>query len=278
LGIHTLRSRDDVDRIVESLPSVTEVVIVGGGYVGLEAAASLIKQKKSVTVVEAHDRVLSRVAGPLLSQFFEDQHRAQGVNVKLGQTVTALDGKNGMVCGVRLASGERVPAQLVIVGIGIEPSVEPLLAAGAEGGDGVRVDGRCRTSLDNVYAIGDCALHANIFADGREIRLESVQNAQDMATTAARDIVGEALRESVAPWFWSFQYDLRLQSVGLSAGHDSTLTRGSLENRQFSIVYLKAGHVVALDCVNATRDFIDGRAWVQNRVCETMVNGAQACK
>jgi 3-phenylpropionate/trans-cinnamate dioxygenase ferredoxin reductase component len=153
---------------------------------------------------------------------------------------------------------------MVIVGIGIEPAVAPLLAAGADGGNGVYVDGGCRTTLPDVYAIGDCALHANAFADGAMLRVESVQNANDQATLAAKAIVGHqpgAYR--LTPWFWSNQYDLKLQTVGLSIGHDAAVLRGDPATRSFAIVYLKQGRVIALDCVNATKDYVQGRKLVE---------------
>jgi 3-phenylpropionate/trans-cinnamate dioxygenase ferredoxin reductase subunit len=170
------------------------------------------------------------------------------------------------VAGVRLADGEIVPAEMVIVGIGIQPAVEPLLAAGAAGGNGVDIDAHCHTSLPDIYAIGDCAAHSNAFAEGARIRLESVQNANDQATTAAKAIMGVAAPYHAVPWFWSNQYDLRLQTVGLSTTHDDLVLRGDPATRRFSVIYLKGGRVIALDCVNATKDYVQGRALVVNRV------------
>ena len=167
---------------------------------------------------------------------------------------------------MRLADGEIIEADLVIVGIGIVPAVEPLKAAGAEGDNGVAVDEYCRTSLPDIYAVGDCALHANGFADGARIRLESVQNANDMANTAAKAICGDAQPYTAVPWFWSNQYDLKLQTVGLSTGYDATVLRGDPADLSFSLVYLKSGQVIALDCVNATRDYVQGRALVTGRL------------
>jgi 3-phenylpropionate/trans-cinnamate dioxygenase ferredoxin reductase component len=261
-GVHAIRTRADVDALVGELPGVTRVVVIGGGYIGLEAAASLSKLGKQVTVLEALDRVLARVAGELLSRFFEAEHRAHGVAVELGVGVTALEGQDGRVTGVRLADGALLPADMVIVGIGIIAAVEPLLAAGAAGGNGVNVDDHCRTSLPDIYAIGDCAAHHNRYADGTHIRLESVQNANDQATTAARAICGQPQPYDAVPWFWSNQYDLRLQTVGLSGGFDQTVLRGDMSARSFSLIYLKAGRVIALDCVNATRDYVQGKALV----------------
>ncbi|TXC70306.1 NAD(P)/FAD-dependent oxidoreductase [Sphingomonas ginsenosidivorax] len=265
-GVHSVRSRADVDRMMTELATTTRVCVVGGGYIGLEAAAVLAKLGKQVTVLEAQDRVLARVAGVALSRFFEAEHRAHGVDIRLGSVVDCITGHDGRAAGVRLADGEVIACEMVIVGIGIVPAVEPLLAAGAEGGNGVAIDAHCRTSIPDIYAIGDCALHPNPFADGLPIRLESVQNANDMANVVARALTGEVQAYHAVPWFWSDQYDLKLQTIGLSAGHDTEVLRGDPASRSFSIVYLKDGHVVALDCVNMVKDYVAGKRLVVDRV------------
>jgi 3-phenylpropionate/trans-cinnamate dioxygenase ferredoxin reductase subunit len=173
--------------------------------------------------------------------------------------LSAIEGQNGRAIGLCLAEGSFIPADLVIAGIGIVPEVGPLLAAGADGGNGVMVDEHCRTSLPHVFAVGDCALHANPFAGGQPIRLESVQNANDQATIAAKTILGQNEAYRSVPWFWSNQYDLKLQTVGLSSGHDATILRGDLSARSFCLIYLRQGRVIALDCVNAARDYIQGK-------------------
>lgn len=262
-GVHYVRTRVDVDRMIAELPDVEQVVVIGGGYIGLEAAAVLTKLGKRVVLLEALDRVLARVAGEALSRFYEAEHRAHGVDLRLGAKVDRLEGQDGRVTSVRLADGEVVAAQMVVVGIGIEPSVAPLLAAGAEGGAGVAVDGLCRTSLADVFAIGDCAQHANRYADGATIRLESVQNANDQAAVVAAEIRGASPPPyDAVPWFWSDQYDLKLQTVGLSIGHDAAVVRGDPAARSFSVIYLREGRVVALDCVNAVKDYVQGRKLV----------------
>lgn len=261
-GVHTVRTRADADRMRAELPTTSRAVVVGGGYIGLEAAAVLAKAGKQVTVFEALDRVLARVAGEPLSRFYETEHRAHGVDIRLGVTIDGIEGDQGRVSAVRLADGERVPCDMVIVGIGIIPAVQPLLTAGATGGNGVAVDGQCRTSLPDIYAIGDCALHANRFADGATIRLESVQNANDQAAVVAKTLTGQTTTYDAVPWFWSNQYDLKLQTVGLSTGYDQTVVRGEPAERSFSVVYLRAGRIIALDCVNSVRDYVQGRALV----------------
>ena len=268
-GVHSVRDRADVDRMKSELETCREIVIVGGGYIGLEAAAVLRKQDKKVTVLEAENRVLARVAGEALSRFFESEHRAHGVDIHLRAKVVELEEKNGRVCGVRLVSGESIPADLVIVGIGIDAAIEPLVAAGAETNHGVVVDLRGKTSLRDIYAVGDCAAHANVHANGRVLRVESIQNANDQAMVVAKSIagsLGEGDRYDAVPWFWSNQYDLRLQTVGLSLDHDDVVIRGTPESRSFSIAYLREGRVIALDCINQTKDYVQGKALITKGV------------
>ena len=263
-GIHGVRTRADVDAIMAELAGVQRVCIIGGGYIGLEAAAVLTKFGKQVTLLEAQDRVLARVAGAPLSAFYEAEHRAAGVDLRTGVTVDCIERGAPGGLAVRTADGDAYRCEMVIVGIGIVPAVEPLLAAGAAGGNGVEVDGWCRTTLPDIYAIGDCAAQANRFAEDARIRVESVQNANDQAATVATLIAtGDVAPHAALPWFWSNQYDLRLQTVGLSTGHDDVVVRGDVATRAFSIVYLRKGQVIALDCVNVTRDYVQGRKLVE---------------
>ncbi|HJS12933.1 NAD(P)/FAD-dependent oxidoreductase [Sphingopyxis sp.] len=257
-GVQGVRTRADADAMKAASETARQIVVIGGGYIGLEAAAVLNKAGKKVVLLEALDRVLARVAGEDLSRFYEKEHRDHGVDLRLGVCVDAIEGDT-RVTGVRLSGGEVIPADLVIVGIGIVPAVEPLIAAGADCANGVRVDRLCKTSLPDIYAIGDCAAHANDFAEGAEIRLESVQNANDQANVVAKGIVGDEAPYHAIPWFWSNQYDLKLQTAGLSTGHDQAVLRGDPANRSFSVVYLKAGRVIAIDCVNRAKDYVQGR-------------------
>jgi len=261
-GVHGVRTRADVDRMVAELETVARVVVIGGGYIGLEAAAVLSKLGKHVTVLEAQDRVLARVAGEALSRFYEAEHRARGVDIRVGTLIECIEENRGVATGVRLSDGSVLPCEMVIVGIGIEPMVEPLLAAGAQGGNGVLVDDLCRTSLSDILAIGDCALHSNRYAGGAAIRLESVQNANDQAMTVAKLLTGSAEPYDAVPWFWSNQFELKLQTVGLSMGFDDAVLRGDPAARAFTIVYLRQGRVVALDCVNMVKDYVQGRSLV----------------
>jgi len=264
-GVHYVRTRDDADRIISELPSTTRVVVIGGGYIGLEAASALRTLGKEVVILEALDRVLARVAGEQLSRFYESEHRRHGIDVRLRQQVECILRSGERASGVKLASGEVIAADMVIVGIGIKPKVEALIRAGAEGENGVRVDEQCRTSLPDVMAIGDCAEHRNIYADGEYIRLESVQNANDQGTVAAKAIIGLDARYEAIPWFWSNQFDLRLQTAGISTGHDRTILRGDLDTRRFSVVYLKGERMIAIDAVNNTREYVQGRELVRQR-------------
>ena len=186
------------------------------------------------------------------------------MDLRTGIAVSCLEGES-RVETVRLADGAVLPASVVIVAVGIEPAVSPLLVAGAVGANGVTVDAYCRTSLPDVYAIGDCAAHPNRFADGAVIRLESVQNATDQAAIVARALLGDPVPYAAVPWFWSHQYDLKLQTIGLSAGHDLAVLRGDPKTRSFSVAYCKDGRVIAFDCVNAPKDYVQGRKLVAER-------------
>ena len=262
-GVHEVRPRADVDAMRPELDAVSRIVVIGGGYIGLETAAVLVGLGKAVTVLEAQDRVLGRVAGEPLARFYEAEHRAHGVDLRLGALVECIEGRGGAAAGVLLGDGEIVPCEMVIVGIGIVPAVEPLLHTGAQGGNGVRVDALGRTSLPDIFAVGDCAEHANRYAGGATLRLESVQNANDQATTVAKALTGVEEPYDAVPWFWSNQYDLKLQTVGLSLGFDAIVIRGAPADRAFSLIYMKGGRVIALDCVNAVRDYVQGKTLVQ---------------
>ena len=275
-GVHAVRTREDCDRLMGEIDGgVKNIVIIGGGYIGLEAAAVLTKLGCKVTLLEALPRILARVAGEELSAFYEKEHRDHGVDLRTSVVVDSFTGE-GRVTGVKLGDGSVIPADAVIVGIGIVPAVAPLIAAGAEGSNGVAIDDHCRTSLPDVYAIGDCALFAAEYADDFVMRVESVQNANDQGTCVAKAICGDPQPYHAFPWFWSNQYDLRLQTAGLSVGFDATVVRGKPEDRSFSVVYLKAGRVIALDCVNAVKDYVQGRKLVEARVSPEIAKLADA--
>jgi len=265
-GVFYVRDKADADAMMAALSGgAKRAVVIGGGYIGLEAAAVLRKLGCEVTLVEMLPRLLARVAGEELSDFYAAEHRRQGVDLRLETGVHSVLGEDaGRVTGVRLDDGEEVACDMVVVGIGIVPAVGPLIAAGAAGSSGVDVDEYCRTTLDDIYAIGDCAAHANPYADNAVIRLESVQNAHDMAATVARAIMGDKQPYHALPWFWSNQYDLKLQTAGLNLGFDATVLRGDPATRKFTVVYMRAGKPIAFDCVGMMKDYVQGRKLLES--------------
>lgn len=262
VNVHTVRRRDDVEAMLAQMNNTRYVTIIGGGYIGLEATAVFVKFGKKVVLLESLDRVLARVAGVPLSRFYEAEHRAHGVDLRTGASIDRFEMEAGRVVAVLMRDGERIETDMVIVGIGITPETGPLIAAGAQGRNGVDVDQFCRTSLPNIYAVGDCAAHINRFAAGERIRLESVQNANDQAKTAVSHIMGNLDPYDAVPWFWSNQYDLKLQTVGLSGGHDRVIVRGNPASRSFSLLYVKEGRLIAVDSVNSVKDYVQARSHI----------------
>lgn len=265
-GVHTLRTLDDADALREELATARSAVIIGGGYIGLEAASVFSSLGLAVTVLEAQDRLLARVTGPAISGYFARLHASHDVDIRLGAAVSRIvPGAAGTVGGVELDGGEVLPADIVIIGVGLVPNIEPLRAAGLACSNGVDTDAGGATSSAGIFAAGDCANSENSYAETGRIRLESVQNATEMAKRIAASIVaGPALRE-VAPWFWSNQYSTKLQTVGLLGGYDDCVVRGDSASDSFTVAYLRQGTLVALDCVNTPRDFAQGRALVEAR-------------
>lgn len=262
-GIHYLRTRADVDGIRADLAPGRRAVIVGAGYIGLECAASLARLGLSVTVLEMAPRVMSRVVAPAMSAFYQAEHARHGVEIRLDTTVVAFEG-GARVSGVVCSDGRQVPADLVVVGIGIVPNVELAAEAGIACDNGIAVDEFCRSSDPRVYAIGDCCSHPSPHYR-RRIRLESVDNAFEQAKSAAANICGRELRHDKIPWFWSDQYDHKLQIVGLSQDYDRVVLRGDPGTRAFSCCYLKGRELVALDAVNQPRDFMAARKVIADR-------------
>lgn len=260
-GVFYLRTLADVTRIKAALFKDAKIVVVGGGYIGLEVAASARQLGLNVTVIEALPRVLARVTSEPISRFMEAKHRSEGVDVRLGIGVESIEG-NTKVTGIKLADATVIPADIVIVGIGIIPNTEVLERAGITCKNGVLVDAQCRTSDSNIYGIGDCAHHPNIYADGDLIRLESVQNAVDQAKIVANVISGSAKDYTELPWFWSDQYNIKLQTAGLLSGHDQIVVRGDANKAPFSVVYLKQGQVIAIDAINSIKDFMGAKALI----------------
>lgn len=252
-GIHYLRTIADVDGIKADMALGKRLVVVGGGYIGLEAAAVAVKAGLSVTVLEAAPRILARVSGPPTSAFFTEEHRSQGMDIRCNAMVQGFEGTD-RVSAVNTNEGS-VAADLVIAGVGIEPVCELAAAAGLPCDNGIIVDDHACTADPFIYAAGDCTNHPNALLGGR-LRLESVQNAVDQARVAAANMCGKPASYSELPWFWSNQYDLRLQIAGLSHGHDTVVMRGDPAARNFSAMYLKGGRLIAADTVGAPRDHL----------------------
>jgi len=263
-SIHYVRSIADVDAIREQLNPQTRLVIVGGGYIGLEIAAVAIELGLDVTVLEAADRVLARVVCREMSEFFESYHRQAGVQIHCGAQVSGFTGAQ-RVEAVQTASGDRFLCDLVIVAIGILPNVELAEHAGLECGNGIRVDSCARTQDARVLAAGDCTNHPHPLI-GRNIRLESVHNAVEQAKTAARSLMGNFSPFEDVPWFWSEQYDLRLQIAGLALDYDEVVIRGDIGSKSFAVYYLAQERLAAVDAVNSPRDFINGKKLVAARL------------
>ena len=256
-GVHYLRTIGDVDAIREDMQPGRRMVIVGAGYIGLEVAAVAVQLGVDVTVVEMLDRVMSRVVSEAVSEFYQKEHEGHGVRLLLSTGINDFSG-DGRVHAVDLSDGTCIEADLVVIGIGVVPNTDLATDAGLQVGNGIVVDNRCRSSDPEIYAVGDCTLHPNDLL-GCQVRLESVHNALEQAKTAAANICGEEQRYEQVPWFWSDQYDLKLQIAGLSQDYDQTIIRGNPDDRSFSCLYLNAGRLIAVDAINKPRDFMQSK-------------------
>jgi len=266
-GVHGLHSLDDAQAIKAALETAQNVVVIGGGFIGLEVAAAARKQGKHVTVLEAADRLMARVVAPQTSQFYLDLHTGHGVDIVLGAMVSELSGRDGRIVGVRTKDGREFPADLLIVGIGILPNAELAQAAGLETNGGIVVDACSRTSDPTIVAAGDCT--ARRMDDGSFRRLESVQNATEQGKSAAAALLGRERAFTAAPWFWSDQYDIKLQMVGLTAGFDRAVTRGDPATKKFSVFYYQGGRLIAMDSANHPAEHMTGRKLLDKGVSPT---------
>jgi len=253
-GVHYLRTVDDVQSLRRAFRPGRRLVIVGGGYIGLEAAAVGVGMGLNVTVLETAERVMSRVVAPQVSEFFSDIHRQAGVDLRCGTSAVRFSG-SGHIETVVCSDGEELDADLVIIGVGVLPTVDIAEAAGLACDNGIVVDEYCLTEDPCILAVGDCTNHPNGLL-GRRLRLESVHNAQEQAKTAAAAILGKPAPYAQVPWFWSDQYDLKLQIAGLSDGHDRTVIRGEPARRSFAAFYLCEDRLIAVDAVNSPREFM----------------------
>ncbi|MCB1646924.1 MAG: FAD-dependent oxidoreductase [Pseudomonadales bacterium] len=252
-GIHYLRTIADVDGIAAAMEQARKVVIVGGGYIGLEVASVMVSSGLDVTVLEMEDRILQRVTTPEMSAYYHQLHTSRGLKILTNTTVSGFSGE-GKVEQV-LCNDAAIEADLVLIGIGIIPNIEIAEAAGIECANGIVVDDHCRTSVADIYAIGDCTNHPNPILD-RRLRLESVPNALEQARVAVANMLGKDKVYAAVPWFWSDQYELKLQMVGFSSDGDTQVLRGDMATNNFAVFYLKDGAVVAVDAVNSPREFM----------------------
>jgi 3-phenylpropionate/trans-cinnamate dioxygenase ferredoxin reductase subunit len=261
-GVHYLRTVADVDGIRADMAPGRRMVIIGGGYIGLEVAAVAVTAGLAVTVLEMESRILQRVTTPTMSDYFHRLHTGHGVELRTGTRATAIEGDD-RVSGVRVADDTVIPADVVLIGIGILPETELAAAAGLDVDDGIVVDETCRTSAPGIYAIGDCTRHPSQLL-GRPIRLESVPNAMDQARVAAANIMGKPKVHDAVPWFWSDQYDVKLQMAGFSAEADREVIRGDFSAAPFAVFYLKGDRVIAVDATNSPREFMACKLLVQS--------------
>ena len=258
-NIFDLRTLSDLRALLPALKEQRRIVVIGGGFIGLEIAAFARKQGHSITVIEAEERIMTRVFPAFMSEWFTKLHREQGVEILTGSRLTAFEGKGdvaAVICGEKHTS-----ADLVVLGIGVIPNQELAAAAGLSCNDGILVDAKCRTDDPDIYAVGDCTRHKSVIYD-RCIRLESVQNAIAQARVAAQSILGEHTQYDEIPWFWSDQFDVKLQMVGISSDHDTSVIRGDPESGKFSVLYVRDGAVIAADMVNNPQEFVQCRKYL----------------
>jgi len=263
-GVHYLRTLDDVDRIRAEMAPGGRLVVVGGGYIGLEVAATARELGLEATVLEMTERVMSRVTCPSVSSFFTGEHTRRGVRILCNARVRALTGHGGRVRAVVTEDGAEYAADLVVIGVGVVAADELAAAAGLECNNGIVVDTHCRTSDPDIYAAGDCTSHPSLHY-GLRVRLESVDNAFEQATSAALNLIGTPTVHNKVPWFWSDQFDLKLVIVGLSQDHDAVITRGDPATRSFSACYLRSGELVAIDTINHPKDQMAARRLIPAR-------------
>jgi 3-phenylpropionate/trans-cinnamate dioxygenase ferredoxin reductase component len=262
-GVHYLRAIADVPKIQEGLKSGARVVIIGGGYIGLETAATARKLGCAVTVLEMADRVMNRVVASNVSEYFEHEHRTQGVKIICNTRVVRLEGQ-GRVERVVCGDGSTYEADLLVVGVGAIANMQLAADAGLACENGIVVDEYCRTSDPAIYAAGDCTYHPSLRFDMR-VRLESVDNAFEQAKAAALNILERPTVHDRVPWFWSDQFDNKLLIVGLSPGHDLQVTRGDPATRSFTVCYLKGGELLAVEAINHSKDYMAARKLIAER-------------
>lgn len=257
-GVLYLRSLDEATAVKERLKTAQQIVVIGGGFIGLELAAVACTLGKFVTVLEALPRLMSRAVAPIISDFYRALHTSRGVKILCDTSVSEIAGLGGKAQGVKLSDGAIYPADLVLVGIGVVPNIELARHAGLAVANGIAVNDYLQTDDENIYAIGDCAEHPCVYARAR-IRLESVQNAAEQAQYVAAAIAGRPAPYRALPWFWTDQFDVKLQMAGISQGHDGIVTRGDVESRKLSVFYFQENRLVAVDSINRPLDHMIAR-------------------
>ncbi|MCW3845420.1 FAD-dependent oxidoreductase, partial [Micromonospora yasonensis] len=258
-GVCYLRVIDDASRLRAHLTSARDVVVIGGGFIGLEAAAVAGSAGRNVTIVEAADRLISRAVAPVISEFYRQAHTRRGARIRLGAGVAEICGTNGKVTGVRLTDGSLLPADLVVVGVGVVPRTELAVQLGLRCEGGIVVDEFARTSEPSVVAAGDCTVLPNPLTGEGLVRLESMPNAVAQARVAAATLAGKPQPYTDVPWFWSDQYDLKLQIAGVPDGYDSFVVRGDPDRERFSVLYYRRGNLLAVNAVNLAPDYLAAR-------------------
>lgn len=263
-NIHTLRTKADVDIIRQQLSSTSTLLIIGAGYIGLEVAASAVKMGINVIVLEAMDRVLARVTDETVSSFYQQRHRQAGVDLRLKTSIASFSHESGQSTA-HLSDGEAIAFNLAVVGIGVIPNTELAAQAGLVCDNGIVVNEFTQTNDERIFAIGDCSFHHNPFYN-RHVRLESVPNAVEQAKVAAAKICGTDVVYDQLPWFWSDQYDVKLQTAGLFQGFDEAVVRGQPETQKFAVFYLRDKQLLAVDALNSPIDFMVGKKLILSRV------------
>ena len=257
-GVYYLRTMTDADRIKTHLATATAITLIGGGYIGLELAASLRQADKPVRILEMEQRILQRVTSPAMSAYYHQVHSRHGVEILTGKMLAKFSGESGRLSAAHCEGGDVFPTDMAIVGIGVQPAIGLAEHCGVDCDNGILVDERCRTSIANIWAIGDCTNHPNPTYQ-RRMRIESVPNALEQARVVADNLVGKDRTHDAIPWFWSDQYDLKLQMAGFSSGADTEVVRGREADDSFARFYWREGRLMGVDAVNAPKEFVTCR-------------------
>mgnify|MGYP000710546791 CR=1 FL=1 len=262
-GLYYLRTIGDSLKIRERLRNKNKITIIGAGYIGLEIASIAIKKNLEVIVLELENEVMSRVVSSEVSNFFQNKHQSEGIEFKFNTSVTDIEDQ-GKQKGIICSDGSVLSADFVVIGVGIKPNIELAHSSGLECDNGIIVDDNGKTSDDHIFAVGDCSNHPNNILK-RRLRLESVQNAVEQAKSVAAGISGNHKPYHQVPWFWSDQYNIKLQIAGISQHHDRRVIRGSPEEEKFAVFYQKDKHLIAVDAINSPKEFVTGKKLIERQ-------------